>query len=114
MRREGFVVSTALAPKTSDRQGGPWHGAHDYAVHGKLADFVILMTYEWGWTGGPPMAVAPIPQVRDVLDYAVRKIPRQTNCHGGAPLRLRLDASLPEGRSSRQRLSPRKRQASPR
>ncbi|MFC7442229.1 glycosyl hydrolase family 18 protein [Laceyella putida] len=74
VKKEGFLVSTALAPKSSDKQAGPWHGAHDYAFHGKIADFVILMTYEWGWTGGPPMAVAPLPQVRKVVDYAVSKI----------------------------------------
>ncbi len=35
------------------------------------------MTYEWGYTYGPPMAVAPIFQVRKVLDYAVTEIPRE-------------------------------------
>ncbi|MFC4545119.1 glycosyl hydrolase family 18 protein [Paenactinomyces guangxiensis] len=85
VKREGYLVSTALAPKSSDRLGGPWHGAHDYAFHGKVTDFVILMTYEWGWTGGPPMAVAPIPQVRKVLDYAVTRIPREKIVMG-APL----------------------------
>ena len=33
------------------------------------------MTYEWGYTAGPPMAVAPLPNVRAVLDYAVTEIP---------------------------------------
>ena len=32
------------------------------------------MTFEWGYTYGPPMAVAPLPQVRAVLDYAVSVI----------------------------------------
>ena len=36
---------------------------------------VLLMTYEWGYTYGPPMAVAPLPNVRAVLDYAVTEIP---------------------------------------
>lgn len=85
VREAGFVVSTALAPKTSDEQKGPWHGAHDYKRHGELADFVILMTYEWGWSGGPPMAVSPVPQVRKVLDYAVSVIPRDKIVMG-APL----------------------------
>ena len=35
------------------------------------------MTYEWGYTYGPPMAVAPINNVRAVLDYAVTVIPRE-------------------------------------
>ena len=38
-------------------------------------DAVLLMTYEWGYTYGPPMAVAPLPNVRAVLDYAVTAIP---------------------------------------
>ena len=39
------------------------------------ADGVLLMTYEWGYTAGPPMAVSPLPNVRAVLDYAVTEIP---------------------------------------
>ncbi|KSU83480.1 spore germination protein [Fictibacillus enclensis] len=85
VKKEGFITSTALAPKTSDEQSGPWHGAHDYKRHGELADFVILMTYEWGWSGGPPMAVSPVPQVRNVIDYAVSVIPRKKIVMG-APL----------------------------
>ena len=38
-------------------------------------DRVLLMTYEWGYTYGPPMAVAPINQVRNVVKYAVTEIP---------------------------------------
>ena len=34
------------------------------------------MTYEWGYTYGPPMAVAPLNQVRQVARYAVSEIPR--------------------------------------
>jgi spore germination protein len=29
-----------------------WHGAHDYKAHGEIVDFVVIMTYEWGWSGG--------------------------------------------------------------
>jgi len=70
-----YVVSTALAPKTSDAQTGAWHGAHDYKAHGEIVDFVIIMTYEWGWSGGPPYAVAPVDLVEDVIRYATSVIP---------------------------------------
>ena len=40
-----------------------------------LADRVIIMTYEWGYTYGPPLAVAPINQVRRVVEYALTEIP---------------------------------------
>ncbi|NMB97590.1 MAG: spore gernimation protein, partial [Clostridiaceae bacterium] len=71
----GYSISTALAPKISADQQGLLYEAHDYPVHGELADHIILMTYEWGYTYGPPMTVAPINQVRRVLDYAVTEIP---------------------------------------
>lgn len=72
---EGFLMSTALAPKTSAIQTGQWYEAHDYRAHGEIADFVVLMTYEWGYSGGPPMAVSPIGPVRDVIEYALTEIP---------------------------------------
>ena len=40
----GLTVSTAVAPKPSDIRTGIY-GAHDYATHGELMDFVALMTY---------------------------------------------------------------------
>lgn len=85
MHEGGYLVSTALAPKLSGTQAGPWYAAHDYGAHGAIADFVIIMTYEWGWSGGPPMPVAPIPQVRRVLEYALTVIPRDKIVMG-APL----------------------------
>jgi spore germination protein len=75
IHREGFLLSTALAPKTSATQVGPWYTAHDYKVHGQVADFVVIMTYEWGYSGGPPMPVSPIGPVRRVLEYAITEMP---------------------------------------
>ncbi|WP_026676984.1 glycosyl hydrolase family 18 protein [Fictibacillus gelatini] len=76
MHRENFIVSTALAPKQSATQKGIWYEGHDYKAHGEIVDYVILMTYEWGYSGGPPMAVSPIDEIKKVIDYAVTEIPR--------------------------------------
>lgn len=70
-----YLVATALAPKTFDIITGAWHGAHDYKSHGEIVDFVIIMTYEWGWSGGEHMAVAPINEVEKVIRYAISVIP---------------------------------------
>ena len=75
MHTLGYIVVTALAPKVSDSQQGLLYSAHDYAFHGATADYVILMTYEWGYTYGPAMAVAPLNMVRRVLNYATDVIP---------------------------------------
>ena len=71
----GRTVVVALAPKTRADQPGLLYEAHDYGALGAAADGVLLMTYEWGYTYGPPMAVAPLPQVRQVLDYALSEMP---------------------------------------
>ncbi|AIE59005.1 LysM peptidoglycan-binding domain-containing protein [Bacillus methanolicus] len=76
LHQERYFVSTSLAPKTSSEQKGLLYEAHDYAAHGRIADFVILMTYEWGYRLGPPQSISPLNQIRRVLDYAVTVIPR--------------------------------------
>lgn len=77
LRPLGYTITTAVAPKTFAEQPGLLYQGHDYPVHGALADHVIIMTYEWGYTYSPPQAVAPINEVRRVLNYAVTAIPRQ-------------------------------------
>lgn len=74
---QGWLISTALAPKTSATQVGEWYTAHDYEAHGRIVDFSVIMTYEWGWSGGPPMPVSPIGPVEQVLRYALSEMPAQ-------------------------------------
>ncbi len=74
---QGRFLWAALAPKTDTRQRGLLYEGHDYAAVSAAVDGVLLMTYEWGYTYGPPMAVAPLPNVRAVLDYAVTEIPAE-------------------------------------
>jgi spore germination protein len=75
LRPLGYIITTAVAPKISATQQGTLYEAHDYPVHGRLMDHVIIMTYEWGYTYGPPLAVSPINEVARVLNYAVTAIP---------------------------------------
>lgn len=75
IRPLGYILTVALAPKISADQQGLLYEAHDYAAQGEIADYVIIMTYEWGYTYGPPLAVSPINEIRKVLDYAVTEIP---------------------------------------
>lgn len=77
MRENGYHTSVALAPKTSSDQKGLLYEGKDYRALGEAADHVLLMTYEWGYTYGPPMAVAPLNQVRRVVEYALTQIPAE-------------------------------------
>ncbi len=71
----GFSLSVAVAPKYSSNQQGLLYEAHDYQAIGAIVDRVIIMTYEWGYIYGPPMAVSPYSEVRRVIEYAVTVIP---------------------------------------
>lgn len=71
----GKKIISALAPKTSTAQRGLLYEGHSYADLSAASDAVLLMTYEWGYTYGPPMAVAPINKVREVVEYALTQIP---------------------------------------
>lgn len=72
---DGYFLSATLVPKTSSKQKGRYYEGQDYAGIGRVVDFVIIMTYDWGWQGGPPAAVSPIDQVRKVINYAKTQIP---------------------------------------
>lgn len=75
LHAQGYMLSSTVAPKTSDDQYGVLYAAHDYAVHGRCCDRVVIMTYEWGYTYSAPRAVSPVNEMRRVMDYAVTKLP---------------------------------------
>ena len=77
----GRILSLDLAPKYSAQQRGMLYEGHDYRALGAAADLATLMTYEGGYTYGPPLAVAPIYEVERVVSYGVSEI---------APYRLLL------------------------
>lgn len=74
---EGYPVFVSLSPKYSSDQRGLLYEGHNYGELGRAADYTLLMTYEWGYTYGPPLPVSPINEVRRVIDYAVTEIPRE-------------------------------------
>ncbi len=78
---EAYRVSVSLAPKTSENQPGLLYRGHNYRLLGEAADDVLLMTYEWGYAYGPPLPVAPLPEVREVVEFAITQI---------APEKIRL------------------------
>ena len=70
-------VTVCLAPKSSAAQRGALVDGKDYRALGAAADRVLVMTYEWGYKYGPPLAVAPIEQVRRVIEYVLTEIPAE-------------------------------------
>ncbi|MDD3999512.1 MAG: glycosyl hydrolase family 18 protein [Bacilli bacterium] len=77
LHQEGFILTIAIAPKTSVDQEGLLYEAHDYRAHGEIVDHLIIMTYEWGYLWSEAMPVAPINKVEEVISFAVTKIPEE-------------------------------------
>lgn len=73
----GIRVWIALAPKSYAEQPGLLYEAHNYSELGAAANYSTLMTYEWGYRYGPPMAVAPLDKVRVVVEYALTEMPAE-------------------------------------
>lgn len=77
LKEHGYYSIAALAPKTSGAQQGIVYEGHDYGAVGAIVDKVILMTYEWGYTYGPPRAVAPLNEIENVINYALSEISKE-------------------------------------
>ena len=77
LNESGYILVTALAPKTSADQQGLLYQGHDYRLLGQNSDMVLLMTYEWGYAYSEPMPVAPIGSVERVVRYGVSEIPNE-------------------------------------
>lgn len=77
LHANGYILVTAVAPKYRADQPGILYESHDYKVQGEAADYVIIMTYEWGYTYSAPMSVQPIGEVRKILQYATTEIPSE-------------------------------------
>lgn len=77
LRENGYILITALIPKASADQPGSLYESHDYGGLASVSDYVLLMTYEWGYTFGPPMAVAPLNEVEKVVRYALSEMSSQ-------------------------------------
>ena len=76
MHDEGFLLTSAVPPKVADDQKGLLFEGFDFWAQGKYNDYVTLMTYEWGYQGGPPEAVAPIAEVRRAVEFAMSRMPK--------------------------------------
>lgn len=71
----GLILHVNVFSKTADMPTNPFAGAFDYAAIGQVADIVTVLTYDYGYTIGPPDPIAPIWWVNQVVRYAMSLIP---------------------------------------
>jgi spore germination protein len=84
LHANGFVISIAVVPRTSDNAGPTdyhkwifeyWRGAYDYKALGEIGDFLSLMTYDQHTFRTPPGPVAGIPWMEAVIQFVLQGVP---------------------------------------
>lgn len=70
-----LLLHVNVHAKTVDIPTNRIIGAYDYAAIGSAADIVAVMTIDYGYPGGPPDPIAPIPWVEQVIQYSLTQIP---------------------------------------
>lgn len=74
LRPKGKLVTIDVPAKTYDATIG-WAGAFDYRALGAACDLVIIMAYDYHWSGGPSGPISPLDWFEDVVKYASSVIP---------------------------------------
>lgn len=83
---DGRLLSVAVVPRFSDDypdqrlvefRTSEWGAPYDYRALGQTADFMVLMTYNHHGSSTPPGPVAGHAWMKEALEHAVRRVPRQ-------------------------------------
>ncbi len=70
-----LVLHVNVHAKTKDIPANRIIGAYDYEAISAAADIVAVMTIDYGYPGGPPDPVSPLPWMEVVVKYAITQIP---------------------------------------
>ncbi len=70
-----YQLGLSIPAKTENNTDSSWSGAYEYELLGQLVDEIIIMAYDYHWSGGTPGPIAPIKWVQDVIDFAIIEIP---------------------------------------
>lgn len=73
---QGLSLSMAVPAKTAVTYD-QWSGGFNYQALATTVDFMVLMTYDQHWFGGPPGPIASATWVEDVLNYALTQVPSE-------------------------------------
>ncbi|PET55534.1 glycoside hydrolase [Bacillus sp. AFS001701] len=75
LHRSKMELLIAMPPKEADNIPS-YYSAYDYKTFGKYVDKMFLMAYNWHWPSSTSGPIAPIPNVKKSLQYAITVVPR--------------------------------------
>ncbi|TCK98067.1 spore germination protein [Natranaerovirga hydrolytica] len=71
----GYTVSIAIIPDYFKQLENLQYQCDDYETFGQIVDYINFMTYDLDLLGGPPRPVAPLDEVRKVMEYVTSIVP---------------------------------------
>ena len=75
LHRQGKYLMFSAPAKLSDSDSSPACAGLDFEALGYFCDKVLLRCYDWAHGGTAPQSPAPLPLVRQGLEYALKFIP---------------------------------------
>lgn len=74
LNTEGYQVWVTLIPKTFYEEDEITFEKIDYSIIGKNVNNIMILSYSWGYSFGPPVAPTSVDMVKQFLDYAISLI----------------------------------------
>jgi spore germination protein len=75
LHSEGYRFVITVTPRTNIERTTVEIEKIDYSIIAKAADAILIASYEWGYSFGPPASVAPVNIVKEILNHVVSNVP---------------------------------------
>lgn len=75
LNNEGYPVTITLTPTTFDSQDNFVNGKINYTNIANTVDNILLLSYAWGYSYGPPGAVTPVNKIIETINKIIPQIP---------------------------------------
>ncbi len=74
LKQEGYFLFVTITPRIFIGFNEVTFEKLDYSAFGQAANGILILSYGWGYSVGPPTATTPVYLVRDILDHVIPMI----------------------------------------
>lgn len=75
LKSEGLRYTITITPRTNIERTEVTYEAIDYTTISQYADALLFLSYDWGYSFGPPASVTPVNILRNVIRNIIEIIP---------------------------------------
>lgn len=105
LNKEGYPVTITLTPTTFDSQISAYNGNINFSNIGVTVNNVLLLSYAWGYSYGPPGPVTPVDELAETVINMTKQIPPEKTDIGITVMGYDWELPYSEGMSRASALS---------